>query len=102
MGRFLSADDGRPLVGFNPRATSASTSLGADRESIARELFGKPAAGLTPEQMTEVNTRLTQRTSDIAGAREAGRGAAKRRSAEHYRMAGRKSGEVRRLKKQLK
>jgi hypothetical protein len=33
---------------------------------------------------------------------EAGRGAAKRRSAEHYRMAGRKSGEVRRLKKQLK
>lgn len=33
---------------------------------------------------------------------EAGRGEAKRRSAEHYRMIGRKSGEVRRLKKQLK
>lgn len=33
---------------------------------------------------------------------QAGRGDAKRRSAEHYRMAGRKSGEVRRLKKQLK
>lgn len=33
---------------------------------------------------------------------EAGRGAAKRRSAEHYSMAGRKSGEARRLKKKLK
>jgi len=32
----------------------------------------------------------------------AGRGDAKRRSVDHYRMAGRKSGEVRRLKKQLK
>jgi len=33
---------------------------------------------------------------------EAGRGEAKRRNVEHYRMIGRKSGEVRRLKKQLK
>jgi hypothetical protein len=33
---------------------------------------------------------------------EAGRGAAKRRSVEHYRMAGRKSVEVRRAKRDLK
>jgi hypothetical protein len=33
---------------------------------------------------------------------EAGRGAAKRRTTEHYQMAGRRSVEVRRLKKQLK
>ena len=33
---------------------------------------------------------------------EAGRGEVKRRSAEHYRMIGRKSGEVRRLKRLAK
>ncbi len=33
---------------------------------------------------------------------EAGRGAAKRRSAEHYQMAGRRSVEVRRAKRDLK
>jgi general stress protein YciG len=54
--------------------------------------------------MSEQNEDPIRQAAAALGRRggSAGRGEAKRRSAEHYRTAGRKSGEVRRLKKQAK
>lgn len=75
-GVYINPDTGQPLDGFRPRTTTGSTSLGGDRESLARELFGKPAAQLTPAQMTQVNQRVTSFAGVKAGAVTTGRGEA--------------------------
>ena len=75
-GKFVDADTGRPLEGFRPRTTTGSTSLGADRESKARELFNKPAARLTASEMAEVNKALLTFGGEKAGAVTTGRGEA--------------------------
>lgn len=66
----------QPLEGFTPRTTTGSTSLGADRESVARELFGKRAADLTPEQMATVNGQVESMAASKAGAITTARGEA--------------------------
>jgi hypothetical protein len=75
-GKYKNPDTGQPLEGFRPRTTTGSTSMGADRESIAREMFGKRPAQLTPEQMAQVNDRLLTFGGEKAGAVTAGRGEA--------------------------
>jgi len=75
-GVYIDPATQRPLAGFQPRTTTGSTSLGADRESIAREMFGKPAAQLSTAQMAQVNDRLKTFSGEKAGAVTSGRGEA--------------------------
>lgn len=75
-GRYIDPETHEPLEGFRPRTTTGSTSLGADRESISRELFGKRASQLTPPEMAVVNERLTQFGGERAAATTTARGAA--------------------------
>ena len=75
-GKYLDPDTNQPLEGFRPRTTTGSTSLGSDRESISRELFGKRASQLTATEMAQVNNRLLSFGGEKAGAVESGRGSA--------------------------
>jgi hypothetical protein len=50
--------------------------MGADRESLAREMFGKQAAQLTPEEMAQVNATLPERAQQTSFARGTGTGRA--------------------------
>lgn len=65
---YLDPETHEPLKGFVPRTTTGSTSLGADRESVAREMFGKPAAQLTSEEMGKVNDQVETMAASKAGA----------------------------------
>lgn len=76
LGKYLDPNTQKPLEGFRPRTTTGSTSLGADRESIAREMFGKPAAQLTTAQMAQVNDRVLSFSGEKAGSVTTGRGEA--------------------------
>lgn len=73
MGRFL-GEDGEPLIGFRPATTSASTDLGDDRESAARQL-GYPSADAASQAgaMAQVNQLAidlaAQRAGDLTTAR---------------------------------
>lgn len=67
---------GQPIPGFRPRTTTGSTSMGADREAIARELFGRPFAQLTQPQQAQVNQTAITRTRDVAFQRRMGTGTA--------------------------
>jgi len=76
-GQYLDPDTGRPLEGFRPRTTTGSRSLGADRESLAKEMFGKTASQLTSEQMAKVNVKLPEFAGEMAEGRGLGTGRAK-------------------------
>lgn len=76
-GQYLDPNTRQPLMGFRPRTTTGSTSLGADREAIAREMFGRPATQLTSDQIQKVNQEAIKRTQDIAFNRGMGTGRAK-------------------------
>jgi len=67
-GQYHDPETGEVLHGFTPRVTTGSTTLGADRESVARELYGKPAAQLDSEQMKAVNKRVEDLAASKAGA----------------------------------
>lgn len=62
-GKYLDADTGQPLEGFQPRTTTASTSLGQYAERAAGEL-GYPNAAAArragPEAMAKVNQRAIE------------------------------------------
>jgi hypothetical protein len=73
QGVYIDPITRQPLTGFQPRQTTGSTSLGADRESLARELFGKRAADLSTEQMAKVNDRLLTFSGERAGSVTSGR-----------------------------
>lgn len=75
-GKYIDPNTQQPLEGFRPRTTTGSTSLGTDRESLARQMFGKPAARLTPTEMAAVNDRLLSFSGERAGAVTSGRGEA--------------------------
>lgn len=76
-GVYLDPDTQQPLAGFRPRTTTGSTSMGADREAIARELYGAGFAQLTQPQQANVNQQAISRTRDIAYQRGMGSGQAK-------------------------
>lgn len=76
-GQYHDPNTGLLLQGFRPRTTTGSTSMGADREAIARELFGMPFAQLNQTQQGTVNTTAIGRTRDIAFQRGMGTGQAK-------------------------
>lgn len=75
-GTYKDPVTGDPLQGFQPRTTTGSTTLGADRESVSRELFGVPASRLSPEQMADVNQTVIDRAAGKAGAVATGRAVA--------------------------
>lgn len=75
FGKYIDPNSGTALEGFRPRTTTGSRQIN-DRESIARELFGKPASLLTAGEMAQVNQRLLSFTGEKAGATETGRGEA--------------------------
>lgn len=66
-GQYLDPDTGKPLENFRPRTTTGSMNLGADRESIARELYHKRAADLDPTEMADVNQKVMARAAEKAG-----------------------------------
>jgi hypothetical protein len=66
----------QPIPGFRPRTTTGSTSLGADRESLARELFGKRATQLTPTEMATVDQERIRRAEALSFSRGTGTGRA--------------------------
>lgn len=74
---YLDPSTQQPLQGFRPRTTTGSTSMGADREAISRELFGMPFAQLNQTQQGNVNATAISRTRDIAKQRGLGTGEAK-------------------------
>ena len=75
-GKYIDPNTQQPLEGFRPRTTTGSTSMGADRESISRELFGKRPTQLTSAEMAQVNDRLKTFGGEKAGAVTSGRGEA--------------------------
>lgn len=58
-GMYIDPDSHEPLAGFRPRTSTGSTSLGADRETLARIMFGKPAAQLRGEELATVENART-------------------------------------------
>lgn len=76
-GTYVDANTREPLIGFQPRTSTGSTNLGADREALAREKFGKPAAALTSEEMAQVNADLPAYAQKMALGRGRGTGQAK-------------------------
>jgi hypothetical protein len=67
---------GQPIPNFNPRTTTGSTSMGADREAVARELFGLPYVQLNQTQQGTVNTTAITRAGQKAEATGLGTGRA--------------------------
>lgn len=61
MGQYLDPDTGEVLTGAKPLTHTGSTSLGADREGIARELYGRPAVQLKGPEMAHVNAEVQRR-----------------------------------------
>lgn len=61
--------NGEVLVGFRPRQTTGSTSMGVTREAIARAEYGKPYVQLTPAEQQRVLELETARVAQTAGAR---------------------------------
>lgn len=72
-GQYVDPATDRPLAGFRPRTTTGGRAI-TDRESIARELYGKPAATLSPREMAVVNQRLIAFGGEKAEATTLGRG----------------------------
>lgn len=56
--------------------TALTRSSGADRDALARELYGGPFAGLTQAQQADVNAQLPDRTRALALERGRGSGQA--------------------------
>jgi hypothetical protein len=76
LGKYIDPQSGQPLEGFQPRTTVGSTSMGADREAIARASFGKPYAQLTQPQQQQVLVQETARAGEKAGTVTTARGEA--------------------------
>lgn len=68
-GKFNDPDTGQPFENARPLQRTGSTSLGATREALARELFGKRASALTPEEMAQVNDAEVTRAGEVSYAR---------------------------------
>jgi hypothetical protein len=75
-GAHIDISTGQPVAGFRRNTTTGSTSLGADREAIARADYGKSYAELTQEQQQAVLAKEIQRAGSKAGAVTTGRGEA--------------------------
>lgn len=66
-GQYLDPVTHEPLQGFTPRTTTASTSLGADREALSRSMFNKPFAQLEQSQQQAVMDAELKRAGEKAG-----------------------------------
>lgn len=75
-GTYLDPQTQEPLEGFRPRTTTASQSLGTEREALAREMFGVPASRLDQGQMAELNAALPDYIRRTARERGLGAGEA--------------------------
>lgn len=64
-GRYIDPDTDQIIPGFRPRTAVGSTSMGADREALARAKYGKPFVQLTQAQQQDVNAAAV----DVAGQR---------------------------------
>jgi hypothetical protein len=74
--RFYDPDTGQPLVDAMPLQRTGSASMGADRDSLSIEMFGKKASQLDSGQMTAVNQELIKRGGQAAYEKGIARGAA--------------------------
>jgi hypothetical protein len=77
--QYLDADTGAPIKDFRPRTTTASTSMGAAKESAARKLFGKPYAQLSQAQAQQADQESLTYAGQYAGATTTARGDANAR-----------------------
>lgn len=60
--QYIDPDTQQPILGARPLTSTGSTSLGADRESISRELYnGRRATQLTGPEMAHVNAEVQRR-----------------------------------------
>lgn len=80
-GGYYDPNTGQALPGFRPRTTTGSTSLGADRETGSRLLFGKPATQLTPTEMAAVDKWALERAGDVSFERAVGAGTGRAQTA---------------------
>jgi hypothetical protein len=77
-GKYIDADTGQPIKGFRPRTTTGSTSMGVDREALARAMFGgQRFVDLTPDQQQQVLDAEKTRAGQMAESRGLGTGRAK-------------------------
>jgi len=76
-GVYLDPATQQPIQGFRPRTSTGSTSMGADREAIARELYGRPFAQLSQQEQGAVNKQAITRAGTMAEERGLGTGRAK-------------------------
>jgi len=77
-GTYLDPATGKPLDGFRPRTTTASTSLGQLAERAAKELgFANATAAARAGKMAEVNAKVQALQEAEAQARGTGTGRAK-------------------------
>lgn len=75
---YINPETHEIMTGFRPKFTTAAgtvnQSLGADREALSRELFGKRANQLTQDQMAQVNAELPAYQQRISRGRALGTG----------------------------
>lgn len=70
---YVNPDTGEPLVGFRPRTTTGSVSMGASAERAAHRLFGKRYAALTPDQAVQADALASQLAAGTAAAQTSAR-----------------------------
>lgn len=75
-GKFYDPDTRQPLADAMPLQKTGSFSMGADRESIAREKYGVAASKLNPQQMADVNQEVIRRGGESAFEKTIARGTA--------------------------
>ena len=74
--QYLDPDTQQPIPDFRPRTSTGSRTLGADREALAKQLFGKSASQLDADQMAQVNAKLPEFAQSMAFGRGMGTGRA--------------------------
>lgn len=72
-GVYINPEDGEPLVGFQPRQTTGSVSMGADREAAANRLFGRRYGQLSPEEAAQADAAALAFTEQRSAAATGGR-----------------------------
>jgi len=76
-GKYLNAETGEPMQNFRPRTTTGSTSMGTDREALARSMFGTRFVDLDQAQQQQVMAQEQMRAGQMAETRGRGTGAAR-------------------------
>jgi len=74
LGKYLDSTTGEPLIGFQPRTITGSSSMGTDREAIALAIYGKRYALLDQSQQRDILARELQFNEAEAFRRGTGSG----------------------------